>query len=344
MQKVSKARLRSAITHVALITDRNDVQPLLPQILLSNEHVVPKAVADDLAAILPPNVYLWREKSSWTNHDVMVRIIKMLGESLSDLADRYQVVLSLDCASQHIHWRIARAAASSGIWMYYVPAGLTWLLQPCDTHVFGRYKRFLGRALQNARTVSPDGQVSTSTWLRCVLLTIRKVLQGNHWGHAFAATGVSMHQAGVSSFVKDRLGGGEPALDVPDTRPTPDNLASLFPKRCKIPHRQLFHFAAPPAMLPAILDDPAPPPKRWALRDRGGPPVLAAKAACLKAAPTPKAPPAAPPPGKAPPVRRDRVAEALAAAPPLRLRRPRLVAPGAGTTPAPISSRTRSQL
>jgi hypothetical protein len=41
---------------------------------------------------------------------------------------------------------VARRAAELGIWLVFVPAKLTFLLQPIDEHIFALYKRFLSKA------------------------------------------------------------------------------------------------------------------------------------------------------------------------------------------------------
>ena len=45
-------------------------------------------------------------------------------------------VLLMDCARQHIHRSVFDAAARQGVRLVLIPAKLTWLLQPCDAHVF----------------------------------------------------------------------------------------------------------------------------------------------------------------------------------------------------------------
>ena len=62
---------------------------------------------------------------------------------LGALTATHQVVLLLDTASAHICPKFLRAASRKGIVVQYIPAKLTWLLQPLDTHVFARFKQFL---------------------------------------------------------------------------------------------------------------------------------------------------------------------------------------------------------
>ena len=43
----------------------------------------------------------------------------------------------------HLAAKVFRAATRCGIWVLVVPAKLTWLIQPADTHAFYKYKMYL---------------------------------------------------------------------------------------------------------------------------------------------------------------------------------------------------------
>ena len=52
-----------------------------------------------------------------------------------------QLILILDAATIHLSGTFRRRALSLGVRLVFIPAGLTWLLQPLDTHVFAALKR-----------------------------------------------------------------------------------------------------------------------------------------------------------------------------------------------------------
>ena len=56
VQRVTRGRIRGALTHIGLIADCAEVQALLPQILLSNQHVLLKRDVAAVGAWLPPNI------------------------------------------------------------------------------------------------------------------------------------------------------------------------------------------------------------------------------------------------------------------------------------------------
>ena len=59
------------------------------------------------------------------------------------LVRRWQPVLVMDACRLHLHRSLAEACLREGVWLVIVPARLTWLLQPLDTHAFQPYKHFL---------------------------------------------------------------------------------------------------------------------------------------------------------------------------------------------------------
>ena len=140
VQNVVLSKQRAGFTHVALICDDVSLQPRLPQILLGNERLFPAATIAALQGTLAPNIHLWRRKSGWVTKELMLEILKDLCAALGALTATHQVVLLLDTASVHICPKFLRAANRKGIMVQYIPAKLTWLLQPLDTRVFARFK------------------------------------------------------------------------------------------------------------------------------------------------------------------------------------------------------------
>ena len=78
--RASRHQLRSSFTHVAMICDDASVQPLLPQLLVANEATMSRADAAFLRTAVPGNVYLVRQKKAWMTTDLMVWLVKLLGQ------------------------------------------------------------------------------------------------------------------------------------------------------------------------------------------------------------------------------------------------------------------------
>lgn len=187
-QNASRRALRGAVTHVAMIADRTDVQGRLPQVLIGNKHIFTLSLLAAVAATKPASVHLFREKSSWNNVAVMLRVLELLAEVMSTHFPTLQPVLVLDTVGCHVNPAVVRKANSFGIFLMIVPAKLTWLLQPLDTHVFAGYKHFLRnkyRALLEAH-----GRVSPVQWMTLLFEVATQYLCGNRWLPAFQAVGL----------------------------------------------------------------------------------------------------------------------------------------------------------
>lgn len=261
LQKVSRNIKRSCLTHIALVCDRTDLQPRLPQIIIGNEATFQAKGFQALVAACPPNVHLIRQKSAWNNADVCRRVICLLGAALRAYLDsspqRLQPVLLMDACRLHLHISIARACLAQKIWLIVVPAKMTWLLQPLDTHAFSRYKVYLRTAYQRARIATADGEVSVAQFLQVVRETIRMVLQGTKWARAFDEDGFGANQALVSGRVLRELQMSTPPT-APAVVPTEAVLKLCYPKRCAIPAATLLRPFLPPTQLAL----PAPSPSR----------------------------------------------------------------------------------
>ncbi len=114
---------------------------------------------------------------------------------------------------------------------------------------FSKYKATCMRAFQTARTRGDTGRLTMAAFLQVVYCTIREVLQGRTWHHAFAACGYTMGQTHVSESVLSELGLAQ-RPEVSSAFPVEEQLQYICPRNCTIPPRELLDQA------PGILPDP----------------------------------------------------------------------------------------
>ena len=107
-----------------------------------------------------------------------------------------QPIIIWDAARQHTTPVVFTSARRLGLWPITVPAKLTWLLQPLDTHVFSRFKRRLEEIHQATHVQSPSGVVAFPEFMRCVSRTIEDVVTNGSWRHAFEGDGFGRSQGG----------------------------------------------------------------------------------------------------------------------------------------------------
>ena len=261
-QQVSRKKRRTCVTHIGVVCDNAAVQPRLPQVLIGNCQTFLVREWAALNARVPANVFLIRQKSAWNNVAVCRRVVGMLGAALQPFAARYQPILLMDAARAHLHASVAERCAAKGIWLIVVPAKLTWLLQPCDTHAFQRYKLYLKAAYQRLQISSASGQVSTPDFITAVCQTIRFVLQARRWAGAFDQDGYEFGQARLAPSVLRQIG-----LDVSPSvgaaRPSEDVVRLCYPRNAAIPLPTLLRPmepAARPALAGAAIAAAAPGP------------------------------------------------------------------------------------
>ena len=222
---------RGAVTHVAMICDDAAVQPLLPQFIIANEHLVRKADLPTALGFLLPNVYLLRQKSGWVDTSVFCQILQVLKKSLLATGTPRRILLLLDACTVHLHALSLQTARRLGIRLCFIPTKMTWLLQPLDSHVFARYKCYIRQAYTAEQLRSDTGFVTTIQLIRIINDAIRYVLQASSWATAFDHNGYGDVQQQLTSRVLKIV------------RSTPDNHAPALPTltdlECILPRKRM---------------------------------------------------------------------------------------------------------
>ena len=107
-------------------------------------------------------------------HQVIMRVLKL---ALGPVLAERQPILSFDCAPIHLAPEVIALLGELDIWWYLIPKKLTWLLQPCDTHAFAKYKRYI-RRLWMDKLAASAGRRNVYDIVQIVVGAIRHVLQG----------------------------------------------------------------------------------------------------------------------------------------------------------------------
>lgn len=237
------------MSFLAFMTHDADIQQKLPQIFISNKHQIPAKSLGHITPHLPANVYLWREDSAWNCHATMRKTMCCLAKHLEDYAATHQIILVLDVARSHYHSSIFTLATRKGIRLLYVPAKLTWLLQPADTHAFSRLKQRLRKAWLSLCVDSSTGQVDRAQWLRQIFSVAHKLFTEVQWTSAFESNGL-LDEHTVSQRILKQLGWATPMTVSSDVL-TQAQLGVIFPRRTKVSCDAIFRWALPKAMAKA---------------------------------------------------------------------------------------------
>ena len=228
-QTASKGAQRAAMTHVGIVCDDPVLQGYLPQVFIANDKLLRARDVLATEANLPPFTCLIRGRSSWNSNAHMVTIVRLLGRALQARAPGAQFILSMDAVRLHLSAVVLKECARWGIRVVVVPAGLTWLLQPLDTHVFAQMKRAIRDAYQDR--VGREGAMALATpgWVEVVTNTIYCFLRRGRWAHAFDHNGFGASQQLVSQRVLSALE-WQTAPAVPSSEPSEAQVRALCPQ------------------------------------------------------------------------------------------------------------------
>ena len=270
--KASLSARRMAVTLVASVCDDTEIQALLPQVILGNERVLSKGEAHRINAEPDACVYCVRQKSGWVNKEILSKILHLMGVALKPWQQTRYFVLCMDACPCHCSVEVVRACNKAGLHVGYVAASMTSILQPCDTHVFARMKRFFRAGMETLRLQSATGEAQTYDVLKLINEAVRCVLNKNDWKEAFARTGLRDVQRGVSKSTLRKLQWAE-VPQIGSALPSLAQLQQVYPSNFKIPLANIFQLCAPPPVAEALEADAFGPESNasvWAGRLRSG--------------------------------------------------------------------------
>ena len=220
--RVNTTCQRGSCTVIAIVCADAEVQKVLPQFILANEHGLPVHVQRRLSP--PGNVHVLRGHSAWNCSNTMLAVLDALSQALEPYVEFCRPTLVMDCAPCHLSPDVLAQAWSRKIRVVLVPSRLTPLVQVLDVFVFKGYKSLLERSFEELRSRHPNSNVPTLAWFEMLIASL--TFLARDWGPQFGAV----------------LGGG----DVPLTReldklqldpmacarrPSEDQLASILPRR-----------------------------------------------------------------------------------------------------------------
>ena len=249
VQRVKSATRRTYLTHAAFICDNPLYQKYLPQVVIGNEHTLLVRDMPGLWGDCPGHFTLIRQKSAWNNGKLMCTMVEKLGVALAPFAAQVQPILLMDAAKLHWVSAVMNTCGRKGVWPMLVPARLTWLLQPCDTHMFFKYKLHLKKAYQRRRSEAMiGGALGVKDLLGCVYAASEHVVADiTGWKQAFLDDGYGARQTQLSAFRRRHLE-LEASPEVGDHKPSVDQVKLCFPQNQTVPTMsQLFRCSAMPA-------------------------------------------------------------------------------------------------
>lgn len=254
--KIKKQDLRTNLTYVATICDDKSLQKCMPHFIIGDNARISQEQLAALRRSTCDSVHVLRnEKSAWNNHVLMNKILKTLSDSLAHRPD-LQPELIMDVAPCHIHASVFHTASKLGIWLVFVPASITCLAQPLDTHAFFAFKAWLRCKYAELRGKATDGLVTRIEWLRVLQAAKAEFFDGRSWVRSFTTTGARLPCAQLTKALS-KYASPSDIKDGEAAEPGMQELSLVWPRNRRM------NFASS-ALFPKQDDQPAQCPRQAA--------------------------------------------------------------------------------
>lgn len=195
------------VTLVACAAAEAGLQHLCPQLILAKASRLSAAERAELRGWAAPVQFL-EGTDGWVTGANVAQVLTRIRRPFLVHHPHRRLVILWDAAQQHLSEAALRQAARLHIVLVIVPASMTWLLQPLDTHVFRALKREMHERQLQGRMESEDGRLHRTAWLRILRDACQKVLleAGARWTAAFDNCGVTGVPERFSSQLQTILG------------------------------------------------------------------------------------------------------------------------------------------
>ena len=140
----------------------------------------------------------------------------------------------MDACPVHLHAQVRKAARRLQTLLCFVPASLTWLLQPLDVKILVKLKACVRSEYRKLQIHMASALVPTVDVIQICVTALRKVLKGHSWGSAFDDCGYSRDAASVMAAIRSMsVKAGDSNYETPDAHPTEKQLLHILPTKRK---------------------------------------------------------------------------------------------------------------
>jgi hypothetical protein len=187
--RITTRDTRSHATLMAAVCDDVLLQKHLPQLLLTKDKTLTRAEKTALAHLALPIRWL-SGSTGWMTSSILKQIFTIYRREIRVFRPNAEIVMVFDVASQHVTREVFMHLNRLNLHTLLIPAGMTWLLQPLDTHVFSTLKRSLHDRQTRGRALSPLGILPANSWIQIAGAAIKEVLVDRDWTHSLRGNGL----------------------------------------------------------------------------------------------------------------------------------------------------------
>ena len=263
VERIKRSESHGHLTLMAAIAGDADFQACLPQWVLPKDAGLTRAERARMRRLADPLVFV-PGTSGWVSVESLCPLLTHLRRVVRARRPGHRLVVAWDAASQHVNILVLRHARRLGIHVLLIPAGLTWLLQPLDSHVFASFKRTAHRLQLEARASTDAGVLQRTGWIDLLETAVLETLVRRSWARSLVRNGVTGDVSDLRPRVRACLREGRP----PEGAPLNDEEMSLLLGRPRVGLARLLCSPFPAEHGAGIADEdgeavpppPLPPP------------------------------------------------------------------------------------
>ena len=138
-ERVSRRSMRGHLTVVSVISADATLQRCVPQFILPKDASLSN-MEKGMLLELPSPIHYVSGTGGWVTSVIMKGLLTVLRRAVRSVRPEHHIVVALDAANQHIAADVLAHAARLQVHLLLIPARMTHLLQPLDSHVFGCFE------------------------------------------------------------------------------------------------------------------------------------------------------------------------------------------------------------
>ncbi len=214
-------------TLIAAICSSANLQKMLPQIWLprSERGKIPSARKRQTYAAASWPQEVWYGTDGNITSELMRTWLKKVRSVVRRWNPEAKIVLGVDVCRSHIDKGVVTLARSLGFEVIFIPARMTFLLQPLDTHVFSQLKGCIRNGLLRRGLASPTGSWSWKEAVGVQAAAISEILSSRDWARVFGRIGLGGSMENLRPAVRDLVRSADLSPRPPTAEELQDYLA-----------------------------------------------------------------------------------------------------------------------
>jgi len=225
---------------MASVCSDGEIQSQLPQIRLVRSrdgHLPSRIVSTCYAEAGAPQIAI-HGTSGFCTVRSLTCYLRLLVRTVRAARPNSVLVLVMDACPVHLVEEVLAQARRAGVYIIFVPAKMTWMLQPLDLRVFAVLKSRIREATFTAKATSRTSRLPPLARVRVHSAAIRQVLVEQDWSDCMMRSGLTGEVDRLRPALQALLAGQSLEPEAPSVAELADLLNVALPRAAKL-HRLL---------------------------------------------------------------------------------------------------------